>query len=361
MQIPTLPQLNQGPILLVNTKNVLSLQTGEIVEAEVITVTDSAVAIRMKNSIIEARSNLPLKEGEVLSLLVEQDGQGVRLRIIQGNGDTSTAIKNSILAALDMPKELEPASDDIKILSQFIANASSGLRDILPELNVLEALMPSLEKLSGNVLKKAVQDSGVFFEAKLRLLLMDADENGFTADRKIQDLVNGDMKAALLSLKGSLGSVEMVEKLVLNGLRTDKLIDAVNNLLKNTELLQFQSKLSNTLQVFVPFVWQELNNGELIFRESGREHQNEGAYLCTINLDLEHAGRLSASLLLQAGQIYVDVAAENEKFSGILQDNREQLNGQFKAVGLKLGGLNIRQEVRIDTLLSRAGGLNIRI
>ncbi len=359
MQIPPLPQEST---VQVSPKNVIALQTGDIVQAEVLTVTDTAVAIRMKNSIIEARTNLPLKEGEVLSLLVEQtSGQDIQLRVLQGNGGAPGSIKSAILAALNTLKGLEPASDDIEILTSFIANASEELMETLPGLNILEKLMPSLEELSGNVLKSAVEDSGVFFETKLRLLLSEAEQDSSTVNGKIQDLVNNDMKAALLSLQEALGDKDLVGRLLQSGVQTDRLTAAVDNLIKNTELLQLQSKLSDTLQVFVPFAWQNLKNGELIFRESGRERPGEESYLCTINLDLESIGRISAGVLLQAGQVYVDMIAENGKFSEILQDNSEQLARQFEAVGIKLGGFTIRHESRIDPRPSEAGGLNIHI
>jgi len=361
MQIPSLPQANQESTVLLSPKNVLALQTGEIVQAEVLTVTDTAVAIRMKNSIIEAKSGLPLKEGEVLSLLVEQAGQDIQLRVLPGNGESPGSINNVILSALDTLQGLKPASDDIQMLVSFITNASQGLREALPGLDVLEKLMPSLENLSGNVLESAVEDSGVFFETKLRLLLSEDEQDNSSVNRKIQDLVNNDMKGALLSLKEALGDRDLVGRLLQSGVQTDKLTAAVDNLLKNTELLQLQSKLTDTLQVFVPFVWQELKNGELIFRESGRGQPGEESYLCTINLDLERIGRLSAGVLLQAGKVYVDVIAENGKFSEILQENKEQLTRQFEAVGIRLGGFSIRQESRIDPRSSREGGLNIRI
>ncbi len=358
MQIPPLPQEST---VQVTQKNVIALQTGETVQAEVLTVTETAVAIRMKNSVIEARTNLPLKEGEVLSLLVEQTGQDIQLRVLQGNDGSPGSFKSAILAALDTLKGLEPASNDIEILTSFIANASEEIMQTLPGLNILEKLMPSVEVLSGNVLKSAVEGSGVFFETKLRLLLSEPEQDSPTVNGKIQDLVNNDMKAALLSLQEALGDKDLVGRLLQSGVQTDRLTAAVDNLLKNTEMLQLQSKLSDTLQVFVPFAWQNLKNGELIFRESGREGPGEESYLCTINLDLENIGRISAGVLLQAGKVYVDMIAEDGKFSEILQDNSEQLARQFEALGITLGGFTMRHESQIDPRLSEAGGLNIHI
>ncbi len=361
MQIPFIPQTTQEPNLLVSAKNVPALQVGESVQAEVVNVTDTAVAIRMKNSILEARTNLPLKQGDVLSLLVEEAGSELRLRLVQGNGTEAGSIKNAILAALDTLKDLKPGADDIKVFTAFIASAPQGLKEVLPELSVLEKFALSLEELSGSALKNAVQNSGVFLEAKLRLLVTDAEQEGSSLGNKIQALAESDIKAALLNLKGSLGNKEILDRLVQSGVRSDTLSAAVDNLLKNTELLQLQSRLNGALQVFVPFAWQKLKDGELIFRESERDWPEEDAYLCTVNLDLEYAGKMSARLLLQAGQIYIDVLAENKVFFGLLQDNAAAFRTRLNAAGIKLGGLTIHQTARIDIRPAQAGGLNIRI
>jgi hypothetical protein len=357
VQIVPLPSNSQDASVLVSPKNVIALQAGEIVQAEVLTVTETTVAVRMKSTILEARTNLPLKEGEVLSLLVEEAGQEIRLRLLHGNGEGSArAIRATIMTALAALKDLKPAANDIKLLSRFIENASQGLRNVMPELNMLEKLLPSLNGMSGPVLKKAVENSGVFFEAKLRLLAM-----GEKQEHDGATVVSKDMKAALLMLKESLGSEELVDRLIQSGIRTERLMDAVDNLLKNTELVQLQSRLNDTLQVFVPFVWQDLKDGELVFRESDRERSGDRAYSCTVNLDLDSVGKVSARVLLQTGGIYVDVLAEDERFSRMLQDGSAELTGRFEAAGIRLAGLSIRRESGIETAPERAGGLSLRV
>lgn len=361
MQIPFIPQVTQEPSLLVSTKNVPALQVGETVQAEVINVTDTSVAIRMKNSILEARTDLPLKQGEVLSLLVEEAGQDTRLRLIQGNGGGPASIKNAILSALDALKDLKPAAEDLNVLRSLIDAMPQAVKDSLPGLSVLEKMMVSVEDLTGSVLKAAVRDSGVLFEAKLRLLILGEGQEETTLNQKLQALTSSDMKAALLSLREDLGSSIVANRLIQSGVRPDALSAAVDTILKNIELLQLRSRLNDTLQVFVPFVWKDLKEGELIFRESERDRSGEEAYSCTVNLDLERSGRTSARLLLQSGKIYADVLTESEGFFQLLEDNAMLFRKQADAAGIKLAGLTIHRASTIDIKLSQAGGLNIRI
>jgi hypothetical protein len=360
MQIPFIPPVTHEPSLLVSAKDIPALQVGEILQAEVLTVTETMVAVRMKNSILEARTNLPLQQGDVLSLLVEEAGQEIRLRLLSG-GSGAASLKNVVFAALNTLKEVKPAADDIRVLTTFLANVPRSVKDLLPELDVLEKLASSPEGLTGSVLKAAVRDSGVLFETKLRLLLAESESDVSLLGPKMQALLDSDMKAALLSLKRSLGRADILDRLLQSGVSADSLSAAVDNLLKNTELLQLQSKLDGTLQVFVPFVWRELKDGELVFSESPRDWPEENASLCTVNLDLERAGRLSARLLLQGGQLYIDILAESEAFFRILQDNAGLLRNRLTVAGLRLGGLTIHQTDRIEIKPPQAGGLSIRI
>ncbi len=361
MQIPFIHQANQGSGLLVSAKNVLSLQVGEIVQAEVLTITDTAVAIRMKNSILEARTDLPLKQGATLSLLVEETGQDIQLRLIQENEGGLASIKNVILSALNQLKDLKPAAEDMKVLSSLIETMPQAVKESLPDLSALEKIMISVEDLSGSVLKGAVQDSGVLFEAKLRLITLSEGQEDTTLNQKLQTLANSDMKAALLSLREELGNSIVTKSLFQSGVRADALTAAVDNILKNIELLQLQSRLSDTLQVFVPFAWKDLKEGELIFRESERDKPGEETYSCTVNLDLERAGKMSARMLLQSGKIYADVLTENEAFFQLLQDNAMLFRKQADAAGIKLAGFTIHRTSRIENKPPQAGGLNIRI
>lgn len=361
MQLPPVPQGSLGNNLLISDKSNLVLQVGDMLHAEVLTVTDTTVAIRMKNTILEARTDLAFRPGENIFLVVEEAGKDIRLRLVRGNSEDTGSIKNTILSALATLKGLKPAADDINALRTAISKMPGSLKELLPELKALENLSRPLDGLSGNVLKSTLRDSGLFFETKLRFLVVNAEQGGVPSNDRIQALMNSDLKAALLSLKSSLNNAGTLDRLLQNGIPPDKLAAAVENLLKNTEFLQLQSKLSDSFQIFVPFVWKDLRDGELIFRESDRDQPGEDAYSCTVNLELERAGRMSARVLLQSGRIYVDVLAENVRFLDVLQTGAELLKSQFETAGIKLGGLNIRHEPKIELKPASAGRLSLRI
>jgi hypothetical protein len=97
--------------------------------------------------------------------------------------------------------------------------------------------------------------------------------------------------------------------------------------LRNIEFCQLQSKLSDSLQFFLPLVWQQLKDGEIIIREYDRGDPGELSYACTVNLDLERAGRVRVNLAYQSGQVQVTCAAENRSFRNCSCRNRTRWRG----------------------------------
>lgn len=360
MQIPPTPQPSQDFQLSVGSKTQLFLRTGEIVQAEVLTVTETAVAIRMKNSIVEARTTLPLKEGDTILLKVEGWENELRLRLLPKNGSDITSLKNTILSAIATLKGAKPAAEDLKLLAALIKNMPLSLTSSLPELQTLEKLLPSLASITGGLLKDAIQDSGIFLETKLRLQVLQGTE-GKPSFADQGQAAKSDLKAALLILRDALDRPDVADSLLRSGEKPASLAGAVDNLLRNIEVLQLQSRLNDTLQAFIPFVWQELKEGELTFRESEQARDGDRAYSCTLNLDLERAGKLTAWALLQSGGIHVNIAAENEKFANLLQENAELLRIQFETTGLILGSLTIQQPGAVKFTSAHSNGLNIRI
>jgi len=361
MQLPSIPQPGQDVNVIVSPKNVLALQVGDIVQAQVLTVTDTATAIRMKGSILEARTTVPLREGETITLVVEGKGDELRLRLLPPEGNDVASLKNTILSALAVLKGVRPAAEDLKSLAALVKNMSADMKALLPGSEALEKLLPSLTGLSGSALKDAVQGSGVFLETKLRLLVLQEGQDSPLPDIKIGEAVKNDLKAALMELRDGLGRSTVAETLLRNGVRADSLSSAVDGLLKNIEVLQLQSRLNDTLQVFLPFVWQDLKEGDLVFRESEQEKDGERAYSCTVNLDLERAGRISATALLQAGSIHITMLADDERFAALIQDHANLLRQQFETAGLKLGNFTLQRSGKVDFTASRSGGLDIRV
>jgi len=144
-------------------------------------------------------------------------------------------------------------------------------------------------------------------------------------------------------------------------IRPDEFIVAVKNVLRNIECYQLQSKLTDTLHFFLPLVWSQLSDGEIILRESDKGQQGGHAYSCTINLDLERVGKTQVNLLFQGGYVHVNCATENGEFSRMLRDGEEVLEQHFREAGLRLGNLAVLHQPEIRFSGAQVTGLSIHV
>lgn len=364
MQIYGTPAPHPGAIstLLIKATTSLRLEIGEVVKAEVLAIADNAVSVRIKNSVVKAKTDLSLKIGESILLRVEGRENEVRLRFLGRAEENLSSLKDTILSALNALKTAKPALQDLKTLGMLLNNTPQSVKEAVPELKVLEAFLASSEKLSGAILKETVQNSGVYLETKLRLQVVQQEAGGLPGGKSEGEaLIRNDAKAALLKLGEALQKPDVAEQLQSRGIDAQGLRGAVENLLKNIEVSQLQSKLNDSLHVFLPFVWKELKDGEFIFRETEQGGRGERSHSCTLNLDLERAGKVSSHVLFLSGQVHVNITTENGAFSDLLERGAEMLRSQFASAGLSLGSLRVRHEPKVDFNAPPQEGLSIKV
>ncbi len=353
-------QTGQLLSLFTNGTETLPLAAGEIVTAEVLgTGAGNVATVRLKNAVLDVQTDVSLRKGDLLTLRVEKQENAVYLRLT-GSADQSASVRNAALSALAGFEKLKPATESITELVSLLSRLPEGLRENLPEIDVISSFLLQIDRLSGKTLKGMVENGGVFFESKLRILAYGLEADGMTADIEAGRIIAGDLKAALLRLKDTLLSPSVLESLSTR-VSTGDLLSALNAVLRNIEYCQLQSKLTDSLHFFLPLVWQQLKDGEIIMREYDHGKQGERSYACTVSLDLERAGKVRVDMLFQGGYIHVTCAAENSGFSQILQDGAQALEGQFKASGIRLGHLSVRHEPGLDLRKEyKGGGLSIR-
>ncbi len=388
MDGPTVPRAG-GFRLLIQGRAPLSLKIGEVLEGEVLNLpAGGTVSIRLKNRVLTARTEVPLRQGERLLLRVEGTDREIRLRLLAGPEQGAEAVRRAVLEALRGLRGARLGTGgDLAALRSFLDRLPVPLRERLPEVAALRGFLP--ETVQGGTMRGLVESSGVLFETKLRLLILrhsradtpersgpdgpsreepgraGAARKGIKGEagllkREVSQAVRGDLKGMLLRAKEALNDPGVTARLKGNDVRADELVRVIEKLLGKIEYHQLQSRLNETLQTFLPFLWRELKDGELVFRRASRD-RCQGEFHCFINLDLEGTGRVSASLLMQSGRFHVRFTAENRAFLDFLKRGSGMLKEQLESAGLGLAGLTIRHEERMDFEPPSSEGLDIRI
>ena len=170
-----------------------------------------------------------------------------------------------------------------------------------------------------------------------------------------------DLKAVLLRTREILKNDKVLENLKHSGMDPREINTAVEKLVKNIEFFQLTSHANDVLYTFLPFSWNQLKDGELVFKKN--KYYGNKSYTCDMNLDLEQLGKISISTTVYEGEFFVSFNAEKEDTRNLIEANKSLLNAKFKAVGLALKAVNVsrKKEVDFNTVVKEKEGLHLTI
>ncbi len=354
MQGSPISQTGQVYTLSISGREVLPLRAGETVTAEVLHLgPDNTATIRLKNSSLDVQADVPLQKGDTFLLRVERQQTAVYLRLAGNAAPSVDEVKSTVLGSLNDFRKLGPGTEAMSRLVDLLKLMPRHIQENLPEIDIINRFLLQIDLLGGKTLQEVVKNGGVFFETKLRILALGMEADGTAADIEAGRIIASDLKASLLRLKDTFLS-PVIMKCLKDTIRPDELSDALNTVLRNIEFCQLKSKLTDSLWFFLPLIWKELKDGEVILRESDQGRPGGNAYSCTINLDLERAGKVRVNLLFQGGYVHVNCAAEDGNFSRVLRGGADVLEQRFRASGLRLGNLSVYHQPEIN--FSGSGG-----
>ncbi|MBF0486820.1 MAG: flagellar hook-length control protein FliK, partial [Nitrospirae bacterium] len=177
--------------------------------------------------------------------------------------------------------------------------------------------------------------------------------------------VNNDQKALLLKIKNILQDDKMVEALKNSPAKRDELVGVVDKFIKNIEFYQVSSRANDMVSTYLPFLWNELRDGELLFKKN--KYHAKKSFTCDINLDLDRLGKISASVTAADGGFFVSFNVEKDNTKQLIMENKGELEKRFAANGLTLKVINVGQKTRLDFAENNdkkrtpSGGLDLRI
>lgn len=167
-------------------------RVGQVLEASVVSPPGSdSVTLKVGDLVLTAKGGLPeqLQRGP-LQLLVQSVGAQPSLRVLTPPGTVETASTQALRQTLPRQMPLPPL---LANLSRFLEAPRESLpgfpREVVLALERLIATIPEVRQVSqANGVARAVQDSGLFLESKLRTL----------DSTQAKQVLSQDFKAALL-------------------------------------------------------------------------------------------------------------------------------------------------------------------
>jgi hypothetical protein len=121
------------------------------------------------------------------------------------------------------------------------------------------------------------------------------------------------MKTILLQLKD-----ELINK---TDVKSSEILKQVDKILTQIDFYQLNSLVSNSNFVYVPFIWEMLEDGSINIKKA-----DEDKFYCQINLTLKDFGKVDLMLgLYDKNKMDLTIYAQRDHFKIAIQDNIKDL------------------------------------
>lgn len=197
-------------------------------------------------------------------------------------------------------------------LSTFTSNFASNLNPLLSNLKEsLENVNPNNHNLQNQVMK---------FVEKIESIIKDLANPSL--QKNDQTNLTEDVKSVLLKMQDELASK--------TDSKSQELAKQVDKLLTQIDYQQLLSLSSNSNNVYLPFFWEMLEEGNISMKKTDEEK-----FYCQINLTLKDFGKVDLMLALyDKNKLDLTVYAQREHFKTALRDNMQALKIALNSVEL---------------------------
>ena len=268
---------------------------------------------KISNNVVvntNTKENINLQTKELLTQLKNEIVQNP---VLQTNKSIMPILENLLKMGnlFDKNESLinQPASSNV---TTFTSNFSSNITPLLTSLkDTLENLEPNNLSLQNQVTK---------FIEKIEDIIKELS-NPTNHKNQIQNL-DEDMKSILLKMQDELSSK--------TDAKSQELSKQVDKLLTQIDYQQLLSLSSNSNSVYLPFLWDMLEDGNISMKKA-----DENKFYCQINLTLKDFGKVDLMLALyDKNKLDLTVYAQREHFKTAIRDNMQQLKIALNSVDL---------------------------
>jgi len=221
-------------------------------------------------------------------------------------------------------KNIKP---DIKELTQITKNVDN----IIDKLN--QRLTSNMDKTTNpkDILFKETTKHSI---TKLQLL---NHPEKLSTQSHTKNLFSNDLKSVLLKAQDDISTSTIPNK--------QELLKQLDKLTLQIDYHQLVSHLSNSSSLYIPYSWDDLEDGEISLKNT----QND-SFFCDINLKLKNDGELRLRLgLFQNNILNINITATDNQFKEKLKENMPELKKQLFKIGLTPQDIRFIEDIGVRT------------
>jgi len=141
----------------------------------------------------------------------------------------------------------------------------------------------------------------------------------------IQQDIQKDIKALLLGLEKEVSTNQTSIS------NSNDILKSVDKLLVQLDYFQLLSHLSNSSALYIPYSWDQLEDGKLSMKQS-----KDGSFFCEIDLELKEFGKLNMMLqLFEKNQLNIMIYTQKDELKDIFKDNMKDLRAALTSVNIQ--------------------------
>jgi flagellar hook-length control protein FliK len=280
---------------------------------------------KLDKSAIETKS--------VVQKVVEEKTELTKQNISHKNINLTDILKNLFNEVITKQKTNKVLLETIKNLPAFksFQNFSTEIKELIKQLEIelpkskqieqLKSTLTDIKQVDAKVLEKGVAKSGVFLESYLKNFMQ-------TSNKSMQENIKAQIFDDIKTILTSFESSESV---------SDSIKIQANKMVTQIEYYQLLSYLNNSNFTYLPFDWNELEDGDIEFKKDDKDE-----HTCHINLSLKHYGKLKINIIYADGNfLSLGFFPEQSELKEKLQENLPLLRKMMKNIQMNLVNISI--------------------
>ncbi len=230
----------------------------------------------------------------------------------------------NIFNKIEIPMELknfQTNTSQTNLLNSFQSNFSSNISNII--LSIKDALnsLGKNEQTGLNIQQNIIKNINNLENSLNNFLQL--NPNTSITDKNIQqNPLQNDMKAVLLQMQEEISNK--------TDIKSTETIKQIDKMITQIEYFQLLSSVSNSNSVYIPFIWDILDEGSISMKKL-----NEEKFYCEINLSLKEFGQTQLMLALyDKNKLDLTIHASKDSFKKLIQENLPKLRQALNQVDL---------------------------